>query len=327
MEIVYTRHVVHGNDTVCVNFFHVTCPLCHNFPFKKRDNQNLLKRGSIVSIEIKKNRMTDYILVIFGSFLMALSVNTFAIPNHLGEGGIPGLTMILYYLFKWPTSFTSFSFNGFLLLIGLKVLDKETIVKTVVSIFANSLFLHLLEPYPFTFQDSFLAPLAAGGVMGVGIGLIYLGQGTAAGGTIIARMLEVTWHLPKSKGILITDLAVILPSVFIIGFEKWLLTIISVYFGSRMIALVSEGVDPKKSVMIISPKVHEISDVLAKEIKRNGTFVKGIGSYSNQEQEVLYLVIAGTEIISVKKKIQEIDPEAFIVVTDVNDVSGKRFMA
>lgn len=278
-----------------------------------------------MTFRLKKSSWYSYFLIVFGSFLMAASVNTFAIPNHLGEGGVPGMTMIFYYLFSIPTSITNFLLNGFLLIVGLKILDKETIFKTLVAILINSFALHLLKPYQVIFKDAFLAPLVAGGLMGLGIGLIYQGKGTAAGGTIIARILEVKTGLPKSKGILITDLSVIIPSIFIIGFEPGLLTIVSVYFGSKIIALVSEGAEPKKSLMVISPFIYDISKTLEKNLQRNGTFVKGTGSFSLEEQDILYVVIEGTEILKARELIQQVDEEAFIVISDVKDVSGKRF--
>lgn len=264
-------------------------------------------------------------LLLVGSFFTALSVNTFAVPNHLGEGGVPGLTMLFYYLFHIPTSLSNLILNGLLLLIGLKILDKKILINTLMVIVLNSFFLHLLAPYPIVFENVILAPLVAGFLMGTGIGLIYQGEGTAAGGTIIAKMLEIKTGLPKSKGILITDLAVILPSSLVIGFERMCLTIISVYLCSKVIAFISEGAKPKKSVLIISPKVVEISDNLATTIARNGTFLTGTGSFSKASQKILYVVVESSEILHLKKVIEKTDPAAFVVVMDVQNVLGTHF--
>lgn len=264
-------------------------------------------------------------LLLVGSLLTAASVNTFAVPNQLGEGGVPGLTMLFYYLFQIPTALSNLILNGLLLLIGLKILDKKILVNTLVVIVVNSLFLHVLAPYPFVFENAILAPLVAGFLMGAGIGLIYQGEGTAAGGTIIAKMLEIKTGLPKSKGILMTDLAVILPSGLVIGFERMCLTIISVYLGSKVIAFISEGAKPKKSVLIISPKVAEISANLATTIARNGTFFTGTGSFSKAPQKMLYVVVEASEILSLKKTIHQLDETAFVVVMDVQNVLGTHF--
>lgn len=275
------------------------------------------------SLMTKKN--LTYPLLIIGSFLTAISVNTFAVPNHLGEGGVPGVTMILYYLFSLPTSVTSLLLNGALIILGLKLLPRPTIFKTILVVILNSIFLHLLAPYPFVFENPILAPLVAGFFMGAGIGLVYQGEGTTAGGTIVAAMIEAKTGLPKSSGVLLTDLMVIIPSGFVIGFEKMCLTIISVYLGAKVIAFISEGAKPKRTVVIISPKAPEISAALEKNIQRNGTFLTGTGSFSKAPQTLLYIVVESGEILPLKKTVHEIDDKAFMVVSEAQNVLGTRF--
>lgn len=266
-----------------------------------------------------------YSLLVLGSLLTAISVNTFAVSNHLGEGGVPGLTMMSYYLFNIPTAVTSFILNGLLFLLGLKFLKKIILFKTLFVILCNSLFLSLLAPYPYTFTTSILAPLAAGLFMGAGIGIIYQGGGTSAGSTIIAEILNVKFGLSKSAVILATDLLVILPSGLVIGFEKMCLTIISVVVGAKAIAYISEGAKPRKSVLIISPQVTAISSALEKDLARNGTFFTGEGSFSHQNQRVLFVVVEDNEVLTLKKIVHAADPQAFVVVMDAQNVLGTRF--
>ncbi|HAB7656812.1 TPA_asm: hypothetical protein GYP06_13335, partial [Listeria monocytogenes] len=87
--------------------------------------------------------------IIVGALIFSLAVNVFAIPNNLGEGGVTGLTMMLYYLLGWTPAITTFIFNGILLIIGYKFLDRMTIVWTIVAISFTSIFLHFSEPLAF----------------------------------------------------------------------------------------------------------------------------------------------------------------------------------
>lgn len=92
-----------------------------------------------------KKRMADIATIIVGAFLFALAVNLFVIPNEFGEGGVTGVTIILYYLFQWSPSIVNIVINGLLLIVGYKFLDRQTTVYTVIAIAFNSLFLHLTE--------------------------------------------------------------------------------------------------------------------------------------------------------------------------------------
>ena len=90
-----------------------------------------------------KRTVTDLVVIIFGSLLFALAVNLFVIPTDLGEGGVTGITIILYYLYGWSPGLVNFILNGILLIVGYKFLSKSTVGYTIIAVILNSLFLHL----------------------------------------------------------------------------------------------------------------------------------------------------------------------------------------
>lgn len=94
-----------------------------------------------------KKRITDILFIMAGAFLFALAVNLFVIPNDLAEGGVTGITIILYYLFEWSPGLMNLILNGILLIVGYRFLDKTTTVYTIIAVVFNSLFLHLTESW------------------------------------------------------------------------------------------------------------------------------------------------------------------------------------
>ncbi|MCL2113810.1 MAG: YitT family protein [Streptococcaceae bacterium] len=187
-----------------------------------------------------KNNIKEYILIIIGSLSIAFSVNCLAIPNLLGEGGVPGLIAMGTYLFDIPSYLTNFFLNGLLIIFSYRYFNKTLIFRTVFVVILSTIFLHLTTHLPLRMPYPILAAVLAGAFMGGGIGLIYLGKATSASGSLIAKILEKKFNIRKSLGLLISDLSVILPSSIFLGIERSLLTIISVYVSSKVLSIIIE---------------------------------------------------------------------------------------
>lgn len=175
---------------------------------------------------MKQHFLRDLAFLAAGSFLFALAVNLFAIPSELGEGGVTGITIILFYALGWAPSIMNLILNGLLLIIGYRFLDKQTVFYTIIVILLNSFFLHLTESWGIA-SDQVLVNAIFGGVFaGVGIGLVLKVGGTTAGTAILARLANKYLDWNTSFALLFFDLIVVAASWFIIGTEKLLITVI-----------------------------------------------------------------------------------------------------
>src|SRR5699024_4175735 len=165
--------------------------------------------------------------------IFALAVNIFIIPTDLGEGGVTGVTIILYYLYGWSPGLMSFILNGILLIIGYQFLSKLTIRYTIIAVVFNALFLHLTRHWSIDSSEMFVNMIFGGLLGGVGIGLIIRVGGTSAGTTILASITKkyLGWNI--SYGLLFFDLIVVFSSYFVIGIEKLLLTMILLYLATK----------------------------------------------------------------------------------------------
>lgn len=269
--------------------------------------------------------ITNTIKIIIGSFIFAISVNYFAISNDLGEGGVTGITMILYYLYAWSPALTNLIVNGILLIIGWRFLDKATVLYTILAMLCMSLFLNITHEWHFVTNQRIVAALGAGVLMGAGMGLIMLGNGTTAGSAIIAKLLNKFLGWNVSYALLFCDIFVVAFSVAVIGIESLILTVVSLYVSTKVLDYLLEGFNPKKAVTIISKHHEELAAAIDQEIERGITVFDAQGYYSKAEKPVLYIVISRQQLLPVTKIISRIDPEAFVIVNEVQSVIGEGF--
>lgn len=263
--------------------------------------------------------------MLIGTFIFSIAVNSIVIPNQLGEGGVTGITLLLFYIFDISPALSNFIINAVIMLIGWRFLEKETIFYTIVAIISMSLFLEFVFLPSFIPTNSLLGPLASGFLIGLGIGIVILGHGTTAGVDIIALIINKYMGLQVSIALLILDVMIVIPLTVVIGLEKGLLTLISLYITSKILNFVMEGYNPKKAIMVVSNKHDEIAEEIMKRVDRGITVLKGYGYYSKAEKEVLYVVINRIQLIKVQRIINEIDSNAFVTVTGIQQVLGEGF--
>ena len=272
-----------------------------------------------------KSVIKNLALVLIGTFIFSIAVNSIVIPNQLGEGGVTGITLLLFYIFDISPSLSNFIINAIIMLIGWKFLEKETIFYTLVAIVSMSLFLEFVFLPSFIPTNSLLGPLASGFLIGLGIGIVILGHGTTAGVDIIALIINKYMGLQVSIALLILDVMIVIPLTVVIGLEKGLLTLISLYITSKILNFVMEGYNPKKAIMVVSNKHDEIAEEIMKRVDRGITVLKGYGYYSKAEKDVLYVVINRIQLIKVQRIINDIDSNAFVTVTGIQQVLGEGF--
>lgn len=272
-----------------------------------------------------KSVIKNLALVLIGTFIFSIAINSIVIPNQLGEGGVTGITLLLFYVFDISPSLSNFIINAIIMLIGWKFLEKETIFYTLVAIVSMSLFLEFVFLPSFIPTNSLLGPLASGFLIGLGIGIVILGHGTTAGVDIIALIINKYMGLQVSIALLILDVMIVIPLTVVIGLEKGVLTLISLYITSKILNFVMEGYNPKKAIMVVSNKHDEIAEEIMKRVDRGITVLKGYGYYSKAEKDVLYVVINRIQLIKVQRIINDIDSNAFVTVTGIQQVLGEGF--
>lgn len=271
-------------------------------------------------------RVIDIVFLIIGAFIFALGINLFVIPNELGEGGVTGITIILYYVFEWSPGLVNLILNSILLLVGYKFLGRTTTLYTVITVAFMSLFLHLTESWNVDSNEIIINLIFSGIFAGVGIGLVMRVGGTTAGTAILARITNKYLGWNVSYSLLFFDLIVVAASYFVIGMERVMLTVVMLYIGTKVMEYIIEGLNPKKAATIITEYPDEIAEQVNKFIGRGVTVLSGHGYYTKDTKEILYIIISRQEVVKLKRIVRETDKDAFVALHDVRDVFGEGFM-
>lgn len=284
-----------------------------------------MERMSRLRFLKSKDMWISILMVIIGTFLYAFTVNAVIIPNTLGEGGATGMTLMIFYWLGWNPAIVSFVLNAILLVIGWRHLEKRQIIYTIVSMVVMSVALEYTTDFSFVTDNTVVAAVAGGVLSGLAIGIVSLGGGTTGGTEIIAWIMKKYLGIGVSVGLLLVDFLVVVPLTIQIGLEKAMLTLIMLYVMSKVLNFIIEGFNPKKSITIISKQHEAIAMSIQEKIDRGITILDGKGYYSREAHQILYIVINRHQLINVQNIIYELDPKAFVIITDVQQVIGEGF--
>jgi len=274
---------------------------------------------------LKRNKFTSIILIILGTFLFSAGINLFTIANNLGEGGVTGLSLLGLYTLHIPVALTSFILNGIILIIGYRHLDKYTMNLSILATLLTSFFLQVTSSWQYPMENLILAPLCSGVLVGLSLGIVMQAGGSTAGADIIALMINKYWGWNTSIALLVLDIFIVVPSLFVIGLENVVLTIVHLYVQSKVLDFVLEGFNPKKQVMIISDHYQQIADAVDKKIGRGMTFLEAEGYFRKDKKRVLLIVVSRQQLMPLNRIVSEIDPKAFFIISEVQSVVGEGF--
>ncbi|MEK4147552.1 MULTISPECIES: YitT family protein [Robertmurraya] len=275
-------------------------------------------------------KLKNIFFILIGSAIFSFGIVHFNMENNLAEGGFTGITLLLYFLYKFDPSYTNLILNIPVFLIGWKLLGRKVFIYTIIGTVSVSIFLWLFQRYPFIAiplnDDLALAALFAGVFIGIGLGIIFRYGGTTGGVDIIARLAQkyIGWSMGKTM-FMFDAVVIILSLIFYLSHREAMYTLVAVFVGAKVIDFMQEGAYSARGAMIISEKNEEISAKIMKEMDRGVTVLKGHGSFTKQEREVLYCVVGRNEIVRLKNLITAVDPHAFVSVSIVHDVLGEGF--
>lgn len=277
----------------------------------------------------KKELIKEYLIVVLGNFILAAGVVFFVIPNEVLTGGVAGIAIALFPVVHIPTEFMINALTILLFLIGVVFLGKQFALKTLLSSICYPFFISFLTHYANTItitNNQLLASIYGGLFMGIGVGIVFR-TGASTGGMDIPPLIinKITkWHLPTL--VLITDACTVLLGAMVYGVEPALIGVISVWLSSYAIdKTMMLGGMATKNVMIISNHREEILQVIYHALGRGATLIEAKGSYSNENRPIIMVCIAKKQYPLLSKEIMEIDPKAFVIVTDANEVQGYGF--
>jgi len=271
--------------------------------------------------------ITDYALVVTGAVCVALAADLFLIPNQVVPGGVVGIATILRYTLGTPVGLVNLLINLPLFLAGLRWIGGlRFAVRTGVAVLVMSLALDLLPPYlPETTSDPLLYTLYGGMLDGLGMGLVFRAGGTTGGTDILARLFQRFTGVNLGGTLLGINVAILGTAAAVFGLEPALYAPIAAFVSSKVIDLVQEGFSHARAALIISDKPETVCQQVMERLGRGITVLQGQGGYTSVQRQVLYCVVAQSEVSRLKRLVNETDPNAFIVISQAQEVLGEGF--
>lgn len=303
-------------------------------------------------------KLKPWVNIVLGCTVMAAGFVYFINPYNIVPGGVYGASIVLHNLFPSVQVGTfGYCFDIPLLILSVVLLGAKLGVRTIVAALLTPLImnglsiisypdreaLEMLDPSQLlggvvNLSDQLMLTSVIGAVLiGIGVGLVARNQATTGGSDIVALILQKYTHLPFSKGILLVDAMVVLFGLVVIGFglgsakdagdpslHLSFYSLIAIYITSRVVAFMVSGSKDDKLMFVISEKrLVDLQHYILNDLSRSGTYIKSSGMYSGEDKEMLFLVVSYKEAATLKFKIKEFDPRAFVVITDAYDAYGE----
>ena len=274
--------------------------------------------------KIKNNslkKIITFVMLIVGSLVAAAALECFLIPNTILDGGITGISIILFKIFKIPLWLLVVVLNIPFIFIGYKNLGINFLYRTIISMVSFALFLSFFELIqPFT-EDILLATIFGGALLGLGVGIVIHFGGCVDGTESVAIVISKKTSLSVGQVVLFFNLIIFGIAGFIFGFDRAMYSLLTYVITFKVIDFVSEGLEQAKAAMIITSKGTDLSKEIYKKLGRTTTTIRGKGLISG-EKEVLYCVLTRIEIFELRHLVEEMDESAFVTILDVSDIIG-----
>ncbi|WP_223069307.1 YitT family protein [Paenibacillus caui] len=271
------------------------------------------------------NILLRCMFIIIGAVIYAVALELFLVPNQITDGGITGIAVIAAHLSQWSLGLFLFIINLPFLLIGYRQIGKTFALSTLLGIAVMSSVTVLLHHVDGVVEDTLLAFVFGGILLGLGSGIAIRFGGSLDGTEIIAILLSR--KLPFSVGeiIMFFNIFILGSTGFIFNWNSALFSILAYYIASRAIDITVDGLNESKSVWIISDCIEDIGDAILSRLGRGVTYLSGEGGFSGDPKKVIFCVITRLEEAKLKEIVNHFDENAFLAVGNIHDVKGGRF--
>ena len=269
-----------------------------------------------------KHQILSWAMIVLGAVVAAFSLEEFLAPNHIFDGGVTGISMILNNFVPVKLGILVLLLNIPFVLVGFKKLGKIFILKVVVAIVVFSSMTGVFEGMHEVTEDIILATTFGGVLLGVGVGLVLRGGSCLDGTEIVAILLSKKLSISKGQIILFFNVIIYSVAGAVFGLDRGMYSLLMYFITSKVIDIVEIGWDNTKSVMIITDKGKELAQEIYSELGRTVTFMKGEGLVSSETKDILYCVVTRAEIYDLKRIINSVEGSTFTTISDVSEVVG-----
>lgn len=282
---------------------------------------------------LRSRPVRDYFWMTSGILLTAWALDAFLIPNKIAAGGVSGLATVILYVLRdaslpaIPVGVQMLVMNIGLLAVGIRARGWRYGAKTLYGAVALSVAIDLMAPFTpqLAANDHLLAAVWGGALTGIGLGMVFRVGGNTGGSDIVAQLLTKKVSLGVGQLMLILDAVVLLLAMLKFGPELALYGAVAVFVSGSVIDVVQEGLSTEKAAWIFSRHNEAIGQAILTELGRGATAFAARGLYSGEDRDVIFCVVGRRELDDLKNIVHTLDPEAFVVISDVHEALGEGF--
>ncbi|MEP6748612.1 MAG: YitT family protein [Bacteroidota bacterium] len=272
--------------------------------------------------------LKNFLHILVGIILAVLAMKGFMIPNKFLDGGITGISILLYEIFpKISISFLVIVLNSIFIYLGYRRIGKTFAVQTTIAVILLSIGLFIIDIPPVT-QDKLLIAIFGGLLMGTGVGLVIRGGGVIDGAEVIAVFTGRKTGFSNSEIIMLINCIIFGVAAFQFTIGTAMYSVITYFTATRAINYVVDGIEQFTAVNIISAQHEEIKNFLVNELGKGITVYKGVRGYlpgsfdTKADTEIIVAIVTRLEIKQIQEALLKIDPKVFIYVQTVKEASG-----
>lgn len=274
---------------------------------------------------ISKNIIKEWLVIIGGTAIVAAAVFFFMLPSHVSVGSAAALAMLIGNFIPIPVSAITAGLNIFLLLIGFLLIGPEFGGKTVFTALLMPGFMWVFEflfpNFQSITQDPTLDVICYILVVGIGLALLFSCNASSGGLDIVAKIMNKYLRMDLGQAMSVSGMVVALSSAFFYDAKTVVLSVLGTYFGGMVVDHFIFGLNIKRRVCIISPKVDDIVHYILYEIHSGASLNETIGAYENVVRKEIITIVDKQEYKQLMDYVRKVDPKAFITVYSVNEIS------
>lgn len=278
--------------------------------------------------ESYSKKALNILTILLGNAIYALGVVVFILPNDLITGGTTGLGLAFEHYFHIPLSLFVFCFNAVMFVLGAVVLGKMFALTTLISSFFYPIILGIFEKVPQlanVTDDKMLATICGGLMIGFAIGIVIRAGASTGGMDIPPLVLNKKFGFPVSVMLYLFDFTILILQMLFSNKEQIIYGILLVLIYTVVLDKVLLTGHVQTQVKIISKKHEEINQMIVRKLDRGSTILYGETGYLHSDQPVIMTVVSNRELTKLNQEVSRIDPEAFMIISHVNEVKGHGF--
>jgi len=277
-----------------------------------------------------KKKISQPLFLNFGILLMAVGIYFFKATNNFATGGVSGISVLMAKLIPELSQATyMLIINVILLVLGLIVLGKKcgllTVYSSIMLSLENWLFEHFvplespLTAYPL------LELVYAVLLTGIGSAIVFKCNASTGGTDIVALILKKYTSLNVGQALLLSDFVIAASTFFVYDVKTGLFSLLGLFAKVFVVDDILDSINMCKAFTIITTKPEEIDNYIMTELKHGATTYGASGAYTGEGRTVILTVCRRGEAIRLRKRVKEIDPHSFIIITKTSEIMGKGF--